>query len=63
MWEYETVLKLYTFGWVIVGPGRRTSEPVPKEMTGYEEGGAARRLWASMERFWLAAQTVQNLSL
>lgn len=45
------------------GPGRRTREPVPNEITGYEEGGADRRLCASIDRFWLAAHTVQNLSL
>ena len=45
------------------GPGRRTREPVPKEMTGYDEGVAASLRWASIDRFWLEAQTVQNLSL
>lgn len=31
---YEVLLKAYTFGCVMVGPGRRTRLPVPKERTG-----------------------------
>lgn len=50
------------FGWVIDGPGSRTSEPVPKEMTGKAVGAVARRRCASMERLLFDAQTVQNLS-
>lgn len=57
------LLKLYTLGWVIDGPGRRTWEPVPNERTGYDDGAAASLRCASMERFWFEAHTVQNLSL
>lgn len=55
-------MKLYTFGWVIEGPGSRTSEPVPKEMTGKAVGAVERRRWASIERLLFDAQTVQNFS-
>lgn len=55
-------MKLYTLGWVMDGPGSRTSEPVPKEITGKEVGAAERRRWASMERLLLEAHTVQNFS-
>lgn len=46
-----------------MGPGSRTSEPVPKDITGKGTGAVARRRWASIERFWFDAHTVQNLSL
>lgn len=55
-------MKLYTFGCVMDGPGSRTNEPVPKEITGKEVGALDRRRWASMERLLLEAQTVQNFS-
>src|SRR5699024_7594304 len=45
------------------GPGRRTSEPVPKETTGKGDAAVERRRWASIDRFWFEAHTVQNLSL
>jgi hypothetical protein len=45
------------------GPGRRTREPVPNEMTGNPVGAVERRRCASIERLLLDAQTVQNLSL
>ena len=45
------------------GPGRRTREPVPKEITGKGEGAVESRRWASIERFWFDAHTVQNFSL
>lgn len=47
---------------MIDGPGSRTSEPVPKEMTGKAVGAVERRRCASMERLLLDAQTVQNFS-
>lgn len=55
-------MKLYTLGWVMDGPGSRTSEPVPKEITGKAVGAVERRRWASMERLLFEAQTVQNFS-
>jgi len=45
------------------GPGRRTSDPVPKETTGKGDVAVERRRWASIDRFWFEAHTVQNLSL
>lgn len=48
---------------MIEGPGRRTREPVPKEITGKGLDAVESRRWASMERFWLEAHTVQNRSL
>lgn len=56
-------MKLYTFGWVIDGPGRRTREPVPKDITGKAVGAPESWRWASIERLLFEAQTVQNLSL
>lgn len=45
------------------GPGRRTSDPVPKDTTGNGDAAVERRRWASIDRFWFDAHTVQNLSL
>ena len=45
------------------GPGSRTRDPVPKEMTGYPVGAEDRRRCASILRLLFDAQTVQNLSL
>lgn len=56
-------MKLYTFGCVIDGPGRRTREPVPKDITGKAVGAPESWRWASIERLLFEAQTVQNLSL
>lgn len=56
-------MKLYTFGWVIDGPGSRTREPVPKDMTGYAVGAPESWRCASIERLLFEAQTVQNFSL
>ena len=46
----------------MVGPGRRTREPVPNEITGNAVGAVDSRRWASMERLLLDAQTVQNFN-
>lgn len=37
------MLNWYTFGCEIDGPGRRTSEPVPKDITGNAVGAADKR--------------------
>ena len=55
-------MKLYTFGWVMEGPGSLTSEPVPNEITGNAVGAVESRRWASIERLLLDAQTVQNFN-
>jgi len=46
------------FGLSMDGPGRRTADPVPDEITRYP--AFDRTLWPSIERFWLLAQTTQN---
>lgn len=57
------MLKLYTFGCVIDGPGNLTRDPVPKDIVGYGSGAVVRRRCASIERLLFDAHTVQNLSL
>lgn len=47
----------------MVGPGKRTYDPVPKEITGYDLSEAARRRCASILRLLFDAHTVQNFSL
>ena len=45
------------------GPGNRTSDPVPNEMTGYLCSEVASRICASILLLLLLAQTVQNFNL
>lgn len=44
------------FGLSIEGPGRRTADPVPKEITGYE--ASERTRWASIDLMEQASQYV-----
>lgn len=47
----------------MLGPGNRTSDPVPNDMTGYFASAVERRKCASMDRLLLLAHTVQKRNL
>lgn len=48
-------------GRLILGPGKRTAEPVPADVT--LKPNFASRACAAIDRFWFDAQTTQNKTL